>query len=224
MIPVTPQHLIRWLSEAQALSVSSFGKSKGTHSKWIISSVHSAEHERNGRMKAPDRGTLDLAYVLAKATGATLVYANVPGGRDNNTYANTDLKTSLRLESNRPLFWLDIHGMHAGWPEDLEFGTRSGETDPLGHFGDWKGLCQSMGFWVIQNQRFQGLGEEGAQTMVDFAWNELGVSAIQLECSFAHLNPQMDGVERLHRLAKLISMLVRCMENTERKYCDRFNV
>jgi hypothetical protein len=165
------------------LSDNYFGYVKGTI-PILISAPHGARHYRTlqHRWKAEDAYTSSIAVELGRRTGAYVIYLKNKAGEDPNNDVQTGYKNFLRklVEDNGIKFLVDLHG--AGWDQPFKVDVGTLTDDP--------GTCSCPTYRTIIQRAFLGFDDhifnkrfraEGCATITNFARNDLGIEAAQVE-------------------------------------------
>ena len=156
----------------------------------LISAPHGAVHTRAGRLKEEDEFTAGIARLVAELTNTHVLYARRISRTDPNWDSDAPYKDQLRkiVEDAKIRFVLDLHGASAKRKFGVALGTMNGESCPEHH----KQIVQRLencGFGAngsgldrldVDNE-FTGKGRPGQNTIIRFAWEELGTPAAQVE-------------------------------------------
>jgi hypothetical protein len=162
---------------------------------FLLSAPHGAVHTRNGEPKFEDEYTAAFARLVAEETGAHVLYAHRKSSTDPNADPGAPYKGSLKqiVETARIALVLDIHGAAARRPFGLAIGSMRGHScagyrnlilESLRQSGfseDGVGLDR-----LDVDRTFAAVGSEAHETITRYAWQRLGVQAVQLELN-AHL-------------------------------------
>ncbi|MDA8443098.1 MAG: hypothetical protein M0Z55_12135, partial [Peptococcaceae bacterium] len=166
----------------------------------LVSAPHSVRHWRNKKIKVSDQFTGAIAYLLHKLTGCSaLAVAKLYGGdpnHDNPCIYKTRIgdicdQTKLKLV-------LDLHGAAREHEFDVDLGTAHGQN-LLG--------CNEIQQVLERNLREFGLGKvernhfaaAGPNTVANFAAQQLGIPAVQLEINKQYRVPAQNP-SGFHRL------------------------
>lgn len=167
----------------------------------LLSAPHGAAHFRNNSLKEEDEYTAGLVRLVAERTGAHALYAFRKSTTDPNYYPNTSYKRAMQhLTEQHPIhFVLDIHGCSPDRKFGIALGTMHNRSCPaqrpviirtLAHHGFSE---TSHGLLRLDVDRtFPANGNEHIETVTQFVFNRLGISAAQIE-----LNAHLRIVQRL---------------------------
>ena len=156
----------------------------------LISAPHGAVHTRAGKLKEEDEFTAGIARLVAELTNTHVLYARRISGTDPNWDSDAPYKERLRkiVEDAKIRFVLDLHGASARWKFGIALGTMNGDSCPDHHEQIIQRL-ENCGFGAngsgldrldVDNE-FTGKGMPDQNTVIRFAWEELGTPAAQVE-------------------------------------------
>jgi hypothetical protein len=163
----------------------------------LLSAPHGAVHTRNGAAKDEDEFTAGLAQLIGRQTGAHVLYARRRSNTDPNYYPGAPYKYRLEnlVQEHGIKFVLDVHGVLPGRKFGIELGTARGQScspdekeliiDVLEAFG-FKPQHPSRLHRLWVDEKYTGAGSRRVETVTQFAWKRLGLSAAQFEIN-AHL-------------------------------------
>ncbi len=161
----------------------------------LLSAPHGAAHTRNDRMKEEDGFTAGFARLIAKLTGAHVLYARRQSATDPNYHTGAAYKTFLEEIVRRQgiRFVMDIHGAGPRHGFGIALGTMSGRSCPEQYTRILDTLIRH-GFTpegkrlerLDLDQLFTGAGGRRQETVTRYCHEVIGVAAAQFE-----LNPHL---------------------------------
>ncbi len=161
----------------------------------LLSAPHGAAHNRNGRIKEEDGFTTGFSRLIARRTGAHVLYARRQSDTDPNYHAGAPYKTYLEeiVEQQGIRFVLDIHGAGPRHGFGIALGTMSGRSCPEQYPRILETLARH-GFTpegkrlqrLDLDQLFTGAGGKRQETVTRYCHEVIGVPAAQFE-----LNPHL---------------------------------
>lgn len=181
----------------------------------LLSAPHGAAHWRDGRYKQEDEYTAAFARLLARQTGAHVLYARAFSDNDPNWDRESPYKTALGtlVRAHNIRFVADIHGMSNRHNFGIAVGTMHGAScrrqqatlvsDALAAADFIQSSPQEVkGFaslhwdrYVIDHSRFTG--GLTSHTVTRFAAEELGIYAAQFElCACLRVVRRLDRGHR----------------------------
>ncbi len=161
----------------------------------LLSAPHGAAHMRNGTLKEEDGFTAGFARLVARLTGAHVLYARRQSETDPNYHIGAPYKDYLKEIVNEVgiRFVLDIHGAGPRHDFGIALGTMTGRSCP-DQYSSILEILARHGFTpggkrldrLDLDLLFTGAGGRRQETVTRFCFDVVGVPAAQFE-----LNPHL---------------------------------
>jgi hypothetical protein len=156
----------------------------------LLSASHGAVHTRQGRLKEEDEYTAAMARLVAERTQTHVLYARRRSDTDPNWYRDVPYKRRLRqaVEQAGIRFVLDLHAAAPSRDFGIALGTMVGRSCP-DHREAIVEILERRGFRrdghgldrLDVDKTFTACGSKGQETITRYVWENLRVSAAQLE-------------------------------------------
>ena len=174
-----------------------------TNSSILISAPHGVSQVRLGKFKQAERGTIPLAFEVAKRTNANLIIKTRNDDDDANFFEHSLYRQKLNeiIETQKIRYLIDFHGLAKSRPCDINLGINFGQNISLNTrlFDSLVRSLESNGFSVFIDIPFAA----GPKTIAGSSAKKFNIWTIQIEVN-SKLTNEPANIEKCNRLINTI--------------------
>lgn len=164
----------------------------------LVTAPHATSHIRNNDRKLAEIYTGSMAKLLHHYTDVHILYITKET-QDVNFYHDVEFKDELArvVEEYEIDLVLDLHGASRSRPFDLDIGTSQGTLATERTVNRLLAATRDQGFEeIFENHTFTA---SNSANIANFAYNELGTEAVQLEYNGALRDPRNGDLDAFYR-------------------------